>query len=93
MFILMLSLASYANDDTPISFPIEDVTGFRFEVHDLTENHAQRLKLNNDELMALANAMASKFDQSLETGTLNDALTQHEQTVAQIAPAIQAQQA
>ena len=37
MFILMLSLASYANDDTPISFPIEDVTGFRFEVHDLTE--------------------------------------------------------
>jgi len=49
--------------------------------------------LNNDELMALANAMASKFDQSLETGTLNDALTQHEQTVAQIAPAIQAQQA
>ena len=53
----------------------------------------QRLKLNNDELMALANAMASKFDQSLETGTLNDALTQHEQTVAQIAPAIQAQQA
>ena len=49
--------------------------------------------MNNDELMALANAMASKFDQSLETGTLNDALTQHEQTVAQIAPAIQAQQA